>query len=198
MVARVAKGRGRKGPRTKSGGADGTRWYYGALDNVFATVMPGRLSIGCRVRLQGSLLNQYQWAHGVRGFYVPLCCPRPSRGHRTGHAICLVELADQKSWQRQLAAECAGPSAADCKNSKLRAGTSGGHVATIWWGYRFPGGLHGVRSSPSRSPGLAATGSPGFRLVESHSPDQKGPPRKSWGQPRGSKRREGSTGGHRL
>jgi (p)ppGpp synthase/HD superfamily hydrolase len=27
-----------------NGGADGTRWYYGALDNVFASVMPGRLS----------------------------------------------------------------------------------------------------------------------------------------------------------
>jgi (p)ppGpp synthase/HD superfamily hydrolase len=27
-----------------NGGADGTRWYYGALDNVFASVMPGKLS----------------------------------------------------------------------------------------------------------------------------------------------------------
>ncbi len=27
-----------------SGGADGTRWYYGALSKVFADVMPGRLS----------------------------------------------------------------------------------------------------------------------------------------------------------
>jgi hypothetical protein len=27
-----------------NGGADGTRWYYGALDNVFPSVMPGRLS----------------------------------------------------------------------------------------------------------------------------------------------------------
>jgi HD domain len=34
-----------------NGGADGTRWYYGALDNVFASVMPG-CRIGCRARLQ--------------------------------------------------------------------------------------------------------------------------------------------------
>jgi hypothetical protein len=27
-----------------NGGADGTRWYYGALDRVFSSVMPGRLS----------------------------------------------------------------------------------------------------------------------------------------------------------
>jgi (p)ppGpp synthase/HD superfamily hydrolase len=27
-----------------NGGADGTRWYYGALSSVFARVMPGRLS----------------------------------------------------------------------------------------------------------------------------------------------------------
>ena len=27
-----------------NGGADGTRWYYGALANVFAISMPGRLS----------------------------------------------------------------------------------------------------------------------------------------------------------
>jgi hypothetical protein len=28
-----------------NGGADGTRWYYGAFDNVFASVMPGRLAL---------------------------------------------------------------------------------------------------------------------------------------------------------
>jgi (p)ppGpp synthase/HD superfamily hydrolase len=27
-----------------NGGADGTRWYYGALMNVYSNVMPGRLS----------------------------------------------------------------------------------------------------------------------------------------------------------
>jgi hypothetical protein len=27
-----------------NGGADGTRWYYGALAGCFANVMPGRLS----------------------------------------------------------------------------------------------------------------------------------------------------------
>jgi len=27
-----------------NGGADGTRWYYGALADVFAVTMPGRLS----------------------------------------------------------------------------------------------------------------------------------------------------------
>jgi hypothetical protein len=27
-----------------NGGADGTRWSYGALGNVFSSVMPGRLS----------------------------------------------------------------------------------------------------------------------------------------------------------
>jgi hypothetical protein len=28
-----------------NGGADGTRWYYGALGNIFSNVMPGRLSV---------------------------------------------------------------------------------------------------------------------------------------------------------
>jgi hypothetical protein len=27
-----------------NGGAEGTRWYYGALANVFSQTMPGRLS----------------------------------------------------------------------------------------------------------------------------------------------------------
>jgi hypothetical protein len=40
-----------------NGGADGTRWYYDALANVFSNTMPGRLSDRMKSAVAGFRAN---------------------------------------------------------------------------------------------------------------------------------------------